>query len=326
MTSYIVRRFLYMLMLLALTSLVAFMVIVLPPGDFLTAYANQLRAQGDISEQELESLRHLYGLDRPMYVQYYKWVTNFIRGDLGMSFNWSRPVSELIGERLGMTILVSVAALLVTYLIAVPVGIYSATHQYSGGDYFFTFIAFIGMSVPNFLLALILMIALNKTLGLSIGGLFSVEFKAEPWSAAKAVDLLKHLPIPLLVIGLSGTASIMRIMRGMLLDELNKPYVTTARAKGLTERKLLFKYPVRIALNPIASTIGWALPAVFSGQTIVSIVLDLPTIGPLLYQALMSEDMFLAASAIMITTSLTVVGMFLSDMLLAWLDPRITYT
>jgi len=232
----------------------------------------------------------------------------------------------LIGERLGMTILVSVAALLVTYLIAVPVGIYSATHQYSGGDYFFTFIAFIGMSVPNFLLALILMIALNKTLGLSIGGLFSVEFKAEPWSAAKAVDLLKHLPIPLLVIGLSGTASIMRIMRGMLLDELNKPYVTTARAKGLTERKLLFKYPVRIALNPIASTIGWALPAVFSGQTIVSIVLDLPTIGPLLYQALMSEDMFLAASAIMITTSLTVVGMFLSDMLLAWLDPRITYT
>jgi peptide/nickel transport system permease protein len=325
MVGYLARRFLYMLVLLALTSLVAFLVIVLPPGDFLTAYAMQLRAQGDISQEEIAGLRHRYGLDQPTYVQYLKWMGNLLQGDLGMSFGWNRPVSQLIRERLGMTVLVSFSALIVTYALAIPIGVYSAVHQYSLGDYFFTAMAFGGMSIPNFLLALILIVVLYKNFGLSAGGLFSVEFKGVPWSWAKLLDLLKHLPLPLVIISISGTAQIARVMRGMLLDEVNKPYVTTARAKGLSEARLLRKYPVRLALNPVVSTIGWALPGIFSGQTIASIVLDLPTIGPLLYQSLMTEDMFLAASTIMITTALTVIGMFLSDILLALLDPRIRY-
>jgi peptide/nickel transport system permease protein len=248
-----------------------------------------------------------------------------LRGDMGQSFFWNRPVAEIIGERLGMTLIVSLSAFVITYLIAIPIGVYSAIRQYSIGDYIFTVIGFAGISIPNFLLALILMLFLYQTFGLSVGGLFSAEYKDAPWSVAKLVDLLQHLPVPLIVVGLSGTAGLIRVMRAMLLDELNKPYVVTARAKGLKESSLLAKYPIRIALNPIASTIGWALPAIFSGQTIVAIVLNLPTIGPVLFQALMNEDMFLAASTIMITTSLTIVGTLISDILLAWLDPRIRF-
>lgn len=306
--------------------MVSFLVIVLPPGDYVSSYVMQLEAQGtDVSEAMIVALRHRYGLGQPVYVQYLKWVWKMLHGDLGYSFQWNRPVIELIGERIGLTVLVSLGALLLTYILAIPIGIYSAVRQYSIGDYFFTAIGFIGVSMPNFLLALILIVILYKYFGMSAGGLFSVEFKAAPWSGAKLVDFLKHLPLPVIVIGTSGTAYLVRIMRGMLLDELNKPYVTTARSKGLTESKLLFKYPVRVALNPVVSTIGWALPAIFSGQTIASIVLSLPTIGPLLYSALMTEDMFLAASTVMISTALTVVGMLLSDILLAWLDPRIHY-
>jgi peptide/nickel transport system permease protein len=299
------------------------MVIVLPPGDYLTAYVSQLRAQGDIAEAEIAALRHQYGLDRPVYVQYLKWMRNLMRGNLGLSFEWNKPVGELIRERLGMTLAVSMTALIITYAIAIPIGIYSAVRQYSIGDYLFTIIAFAGMSIPNFLLALILIVFLRKNLGISAGGLFSLEFRGAPWSWAKFGDLLKHLPLPLLIISMAGTAQIVRVMRGMLLDEVNKPYVTTARAKGLKESRLLLRYPVRLALNPVVSTIGWALPGIFSGQTIAAIVLDLPTIGPLLYKALMTEDMFLAASTIMITTTLTILGMFISDLLLAMLDPRI---
>lgn len=325
MGAYILRRFLYMILLVALSSVVSFMIIQLPPGDYLTSYVSQLRAQGqDINEEEIQGLREAYGLDKSEFEQYVIWITKIVtQGDMGRSFAWRVPVSQLILERLPATLLVSFGATLVVYLLAIPIGIYSATRQYSLGDYVFTIIGFAGLAIPSFVLALILMVFFYSNFGVSVGGLFSPELESAPWSSAKFIDLLKHLPVPLLVIGLNGTASIIRIMRATLLDELNRPYVETARAKGLSELKLLFKYPVRIALNPIASTAGWVLPAMFSGSTIVAIVLNLPTIGPLLYQALLSEDMFLAGGTVLISAVLTVVGTFLSDMILVWLDPRI---
>ena len=326
MREYILRRFLYMLLLMFMGSIVSFAVITLPPGDYLTAYVMDLKARGsDVSVELEEALRHQYGLDQPIYMQYLKWLWRVLHGDLGRSFSWNRPVTELIRERLPMTMMMSFAALVFTYAIAIPVGIYSAVRQYSVGDYFFTFLTFIGVSIPNFLLALILMMTFNRAFGLSVGGLFSQEYTQAPWSWAKFVDLLKHLPVPLVVISLSGTAWLTRTMRAMLLDELRRPYVQTARAKGLRETKLLVKYPIRVAVLPIASTIGWALPGIFSGSTIVAIVLDLPTIGPLLFKSLTTEDMFLAASTVLITTTLTLIGTFISDILIAWLDPRIQY-
>jgi len=326
MREYILRRFLYMLLLMLMGSVVSFAVITLPPGDYLTAYVMDLKARGsDVSVELEEALRHQYGLDQPIYMQYLKWLWRVLHGDLGRSFSWNRPVTELIRERLPMTMMMSFAALVFTYAIAIPVGIYSAVRQYSVGDYFFTFLTFIGVSIPNFLLALILMMTFNRAFGLSVGGLFSQEYTQAPWSWAKFVDLLKHLPVPLVVISLSGTAWLTRTMRAMLLDELRRPYVQTARAKGLRETKLLVKYPIRVAVLPIASTIGWALPGIFSGSTIVAIVLDLPTIGPLLFKSLTTEDMFLAASTVLITTTLTLIGTFISDILIAWLDPRIQY-
>jgi peptide/nickel transport system permease protein len=324
MLTYIGRRFLYMLVLLAMASVVSFAIIVLPPGDYLTSYLNRLRAQGnEIAQEQMEALRRTYGLDQPLYMQYLKWVWKILHGDMGQSFQWQRPVAELIQERIGLTVLVSLVALLFTYTVAVPIGIYSAVRQYSVADYFFTVVGFAGVSVPNFLLALVLIVWMYKSFGVSVAGLYSAQFKGEPWTWAKVIDLIKHLPLPIIVIGMSGTAYIIRVMRGMMLDELNRPYVTTARAKGLTETRLLTKYPVRVAMNPIVSTIGWTLPNIFSGQTIAAIVLGLPTIGPILYQALMQQDMFLAASTVLITTALTIVGTLLSDILLGWLDPRI---
>ena len=326
MASYMFRRFLYMLVLIILGSMVAFLVITLPPGDYISSYVAQLQSQGTIAGDDvIKSLRDSYGLDQPLYVQYAKWAWKMLHGDMGYSFQFMRPVADLVGERLGMTIVVALGALLLTYLIAIPIGIYSAVHQYSRSDYAFTAIAFFGVSMPNFLLALILLVILNRNFGLDAGGLFSFQFRDAPWSWDKLVNLLEHLPLPVIAIGLAGTAAITRVTRAMLLDELNKPYVATARAKGLTETKLLLKYPVRVALNPVVSTMGWALPSIFSGATIVSIVLNLPTVGPLLYQALMVEDMFLAGSIVVITIGLTAVGMLLSDILLAWLDPRIHF-
>jgi peptide/nickel transport system permease protein len=324
MLNYIIRRFLYMLLLMVGASVISFAIIVLPPGDYLTSYINNLRAQGnEIAQDQAEALRRQYGLDQPLYIQYLKWAWKFLHGDMGRSFQWQRPVVELIRERIGLTVLVSLVALVFTYVVAVPIGIYSAVRQYSVGDYFFTVVGFVGVSVPDFLLALVLIVWLYKSFGVSVAGLYSAQFKGEPWTMAKIIDLIKHMPLPIVVIGMSGTAYIIRVMRGMMLDELNRPYVTTARAKGLTETRLLAKYPVRVALNPIVSTIGWTLPNIFSGQTIAAIVLGLPTIGPILYQALQQEDMFLAASTVMITTALTIVGTLISDLLLASLDPRI---
>jgi len=326
MLSYIIRRFLYMIVILLVVSVVAFIIIQLPPGDFLTSYIAQLEAKGtDVNEELVIALRKQYGLDLPMYLRYFKWMWGMFHGDFGMSFSWGKPVSELIGERLVLTVTISLFSLVFTYLMAIPIGIYSATHQYSIGDYIFTVVGFAGLATPNFLLALILMFLFHKYFDLSIGGLFSPQYLMAPWSMDKFVDMLKHLPVPIVVIGTAGTAWLIRVMRGCLLDELRKQYVITARAKGVAERILLFKYPVRVAINPIISTIGWTLPGIVSGETITSIVLNLPTTGPLLFGALISQDMYLAGSIVMFLGFLTVIGTLISDILLVWIDPRIRY-
>ena len=315
-----------MVVLLFVISVFSFIVIQLPPGDYLTSYIMTLQTQqGTVDESMIEALRKQYGLDLPMYDQYIFWIKNMFKGDFGWSFEWKQPVGKLIADRLPMTVLLSILTLIFTYVIAVPIGIYSATHQYSFGDFFFTIIGFVGLATPSFFLALVLMFLFNKYLGFSVGGIFSTQYIDAPWSFAKFMDLLKHLPIPIFVIGLAGTASIIRVMRGCLLDELRQQYVITARAKGLSERKLLYKYPVRVAMNPIISTIGWVLPGIVSGATITAIVLDIPTVGNLLYSALLSQDTYLAGSSIMILAFLTIIGTFISDLLLAWADPRIQY-
>ncbi len=324
MLKYVAWRIVMMVPTLFVISIVSFMVIQLPPGDFLTSYVASMTARGEsIDEATVQSLRSAYGLGQPMYVQYTKWITGVVHGDFGQSFTWRVPVSQLIWDRVWLTIVVSFITLMFTWIVAFPVGIYSAVKQYSLGDYIFTFIGFIGVAIPGFLLALILMVVAFARFNMSVGGLFSPNFQDAPWSWARVIDLLKHVWIPVIVLGLSGTASLIRIMRANLLDELHKPYVTTARAKGQSEMKLLLRYPVRAALNPFVSTLGWTLPQLVSGSTIVAVVLNLPLTGPMMLQALQSQDMYLAGSFILILSSLTVVGTLVSDVLLAWLDPRI---
>ncbi len=325
MPRYLFQRFIYMLLVVWLTSVVSFLIIQLPAGDFVTNLATQYARSGrDIDQAKLDNLRRQFGLDRPVYVQYFHWASNVLRGDWGWSFRLKQPVVEAVGDRIGLTAAITITTLLFTYVVAIPIGIYSATHQYSKADYFFMFVGFLGMSMPGFMLALILMyVFLNA--GLGVGGLFSPDYMRAPWSLEKFVDLLKHLPLPILIIGLSGTAGLIRIVRASLLDELGKQYVVTARAKGLHETKLIFKYPVRVALNPIASTIGWELPYIVSGGLIVEMVLNLPTTGPLLYQSLLTEDMFLASSLLFFLVILTVIGTFISDVVLVWVDPRIRF-
>ena len=326
MLDYLTRRFAYMLLMIAAMSLVAFIIIQLPPGDYLTMYVRQLEASGEIlDESEIESLRRQYGLDQPQHVRYLKWVGGMFRGDFGRSVQWSKSVISLVGERLLLTIVISLGATLFTYVVAISVGIYSATHQYSLFDYSVTIVGFVGLATPNFLLALVLMIVFNNAFGISIGGLFSPEYSTAPWSLGKVWDMIKHLPVPIIVLGTAGTAGVIRVMRGMLLDELRKQYVITARTKGLSESRLLFRYPVRLALNPIVSTVGWVLPAIVSGDTITALVLSLPTVGPLLFRALLTEDMYLAGTIVMFLCFLTIIGMFVSDMILAAIDPRIRF-
>jgi peptide/nickel transport system permease protein len=279
-----------------------------------------------MSEADIATLRRLYNLDRPVYQQYLLWVRNILfRGDFGRSLQWGRPVAELIGERLLLTVVVSVITLIFTYVVSISIGIYSATHQYTLGDYLFSFMAFIGISVPGFLIALVIMYYVFAATGVAVTGLFSEDFVRAPWSWAKVLDGLKHVWLPMIVIGLSGTAGLTRQMRGLLLDELRQAYVITARAKGVKETKLLFKYPVRLAINPMVSTIGWLLPSIVSGQSLVAIVLNMPTTGPLLLQALLAQDMYLAGGFLLMTSSLTVVGTLISDILLGLLDPRIRF-
>lgn len=327
MLNYIIKRILILIPLLLVTSITSFIIIELPPGDYLTTYVAQLKMQNiTIREDEIARLTQQYGLDKPLYQQYFLWLKNIlIHGDFGRSFQWNKPVEEVIGEHLILTMVISISTLIFSWIVAIPVGIYSAIHQYSTFDYIFTFLGFIGMSIPGFLLALIVLWGVYTTTGMALTGLFSPDFIAAPWSIAKVLDMLKHMWVPLIIIGAQGTAGLIRTMRANLLDELRKQYVVVARSKGLPERKLLFKYPVRLAINPMISTIGWTLPAIVSGETLVSVVLNLQTTGPILLESLKSQDMYLAGSLIMLLSTLTVIGTLISDILLAWVDPRIRY-
>ena len=326
MLSYIIRRFVYMVILLWVVSIAGFIILELPPGNYLDTYIARLESQGaKVDESAIASLKKQYDLDSPTYVRYFKWVWKLLHGNFGVSFWQERPVLDLIAERFPMTIALSMLSTIFVYTVAVPIGIYSATHQYSAGDYFFTFVGFTGLAIPNFLLALVLMFVFYKWFGVSLTGLFSSQYATATWSMGKFMDLLAHFPIPIIVIGTAGTAGLLRVMRGCLLDELKKQYVITARAKGVAERALLFKYPLRVAINPVISTIGWMLPGIFSGEVITAIVLSLPTTGSLFYGALIMQDMYLAASILIIMSFLTIIGTFISDLLLVWIDPRIRY-
>ncbi len=324
MFSYVVRRLLTMLLTLVVISAVVFIIIQLPPGDYLTTYMAELEAQGEIvSPEKLTFLREQYGLDKSMPEQYFYWVLGLLQGDLGYSFEYDLPVADVVGDRLMLSMVLNFSTIIFIYLVSFPIGIYSATHQYGWGDHGLTFIGFLGLATPNFLLALILLYFANVYFGTSIGGLMDPEFIDKPWSTGKVLSVLEHLWIPVIVIGTSGTAGMIRRLRANLLDELQKQYVVTGRAKGLPQRKLLLKYPVRMALNPFVADIGSLLPQVVSGSVIVSAVMSLPTTGPMLLRALQSQDMYLAGSFLIFLAILTVIGMFLSDLLLAVLDPRI---
>ena len=356
MIHLILKRLLWMMPTLLAISFISFALIQLPPGDYLTSYITALEETGEsVAEEQVEALRQRYNLDEPFFIQYGKWLNNLLPlgftrqdsgsylwvygeegvrsfnwpgfkwPDFGMSFEWNRQVMELIGERIFLTVVISIVTLLFTWALAIPIGIYSAVRQYSIGDYAFSVLGFIGLATPNFLLALIFMYVGYSVFGVSAGGLFSPEYVEAEWSVAKFADLIAHLWIPVIVIGTSGTAGLIRVMRGNLLDELPKQYVMTARAKGLSPWALLVKYPVRVALNPLISTIGWVLPGIVSGSVIVAVVLGLPTTGPLLLRALQNQDMYLAGSMVMLLSFLTVIGTLLSDILLLWLDPRIRY-
>ena len=324
MLQYIIKRLLILPFLLFIFSIIAFILIQAPPGDFLTSYIAELATSGSsIERAQIDALRALYGLDQPLYIQYLKWIGRLLTGDLGFSLDWQKPISELIGERLALTLALGVGTFIFTWLVAIPIGILSATRQYSFFDYFFTVFNYIGVATPTFMTALVLMWIAFKYYGLSVTGLFSPEYIDAVWSWDRTVDLLKHLWLPVVILGMDGTARLARVMRANLLDELKKPYMEMARAKGMSEWSLVMKYPVRLALNPLVSTIGWYLPLIFSGSVIVATVMNLPTIGPMLLRALISQDMYLAGTIILIYMILAIIGTLISDILLAWLDPRI---
>jgi len=328
MLRYIIKRLIYMIPTLIGMSIIAFLIIQLPPGDYLTSMLASMADSGvNVDDAQIARYREIYGFDDPFIVQYGKWMWGIIsRWDFGYSFEWNRPVWSLIAERLAPTLSVSLLALVFVWVVSLPIGIYSAMRRHSVGDYLFTFLGFLGLAIPNFIMALTLMYLAYKYMGQSVGGLFSREFVEAPWSWAKFADLLAHLWIPIIVIGTNGTAALIRILRANLTDELNKPYVITAKAKGLPEYKVVLKYPVRIALNPFVSAIGWVLPELISGVTITAIVLNLPMMGPLLLRALTVQDMYLAGSIILLLGVLTLIGMLISDILLAILDPRIRFS
>lgn len=326
MGEFIARKLFTALVTIWIVSMLSFVIIQLPPGDYVTSYIAQLMASGTtVTANEAAILRAQYGLDDPIWVQYFKWITRVLRGDFGVSMEWKRPVADLLGDRMMLTIIVSLSAIVFAWVVALPVGIYSAVRQYSWGDNIFTFLGFLGLAIPDFLLALVFLYFGYELFDANLGGLFSPEFQRAPWSLAKGWDLVTHLWLPAIILGTSGMAAQMRVMRANLLDELRKPYVVTAQAKGLKRSHLIIKYPVRAALNPLVSTIGYLLPTVVSGSIIVSLVLALPTVGPLLLGALLSQDMYLAGAIILLLGVLTVVGTFLSDLLLMWVEPRLRY-
>jgi peptide/nickel transport system permease protein len=324
MLSYLTRRIALGLLTVWAVSVLSFAIIELPPGDFVTSSLSRLeRQRTPVSEAEIEQLRRIYGLDQPLVVQYGRWVGQIAQGNFGWSLSYGAPVGTIIGDRLPLTAIVTIAAILFTWVIAVPIGIYSAVRKYSLFDYTFTIVGFLGFAVPSFLLALVLMYLGVVVFDLKVGGLFSAELIEAPWSWHKVWDLIQHLPLPALVLGLAGAAELMRVMRANLLDELPKPYVFTARAKGLAERSVIVKYPVRVALGPFASTAGFFLPEIVSGSIILSVVMSLPTLGPVLLTALLNQDMFLAGAIMLMIGIMTVVGILLSDLLLVWVDPRV---
>jgi peptide/nickel transport system permease protein len=324
MILYIVQRLALLPLLMLIYSFIIFAIIQAPPGDFLSAYVATLASSGSsISADQIAALRHQYGLDQPFVVQYLLWMQNLFHGDFGLSLEYQRPNADLIGEQIGLTIALALFSFVLTWAISVPAGIYSATHPRSLGDHVLTVINYVGVATPNFMLALILMWVAFAYFDISVTGLYSPEFVDAPWSVARVLDLLGHIWLPALVLGIAGTARLSRIMRANLLDELNKPYVVTARAKGMKEWRLVLRYPVRLAFNPLVSTIGWYLPALFSGSLIVATVMNLPNIGPLLLRALINQDMYLAGGILLIYSFLTIVGTLLSDVLLALIDPRI---
>jgi peptide/nickel transport system permease protein len=324
MLAYIIKRLLLLPLLLFIFSVVAFALIQAPPGDFITSYVAELAASGSAMDRvQIEALRALYGLDQPFHVQYFKWIVRILQGDLGVSLDWQKPISELIGQRLLLTLALGLGTLLFTFAVAIPIGIISATRQYSFWDYFFTVFNYLGVATPTFMTALVLMWLAFTYFGITITGLFSPAYVDAPWSVGRVIDLAKHIWLPILILGLDGTARLARIMRANLLDELHKPYMEMARAKGMSEWRLVMKYPVRLAINPLVSSLGWYLPLIFSGSLIVATVLNLPTIGPLLLRSLISQDMFLAGTIILVYFGIAVLGTLLSDILLAWLDPRI---
>jgi peptide/nickel transport system permease protein len=324
---YIVRRILMLIPILVLMSAVAFFLIQLPPGDYVTFRIQQLKMSGvEVSDDEAERLKLQFGLDKPPVARYLWWIEGIVlRGNWGWSLQWNKSVNEILKERIPMTIIISVLALIFSWSLAIPIGIYSATHKYSLLDYLFTFVGFIGVATPGFLLALIMAWVLFSQFGFSALGLFSRDFMDAPWSAAKFGDLLKHIWLPLILVGLSNTAVTIRVVRNNLLDELNKQYVVTARAKGLSEWKLLMKYPVRMAINPLLSTVSWVLPGLVSGTILIDIVLSLQTVGPVLLRATLAQDMYLAGAIVLILSALTVIGALFGDILLVLVDPRIRF-
>ena len=327
MTAYIARRVLFLYPMLFVISAVVFWIIQLPPGDFMSTYIANLESSGiEVSDELATTLRRQYGLDRPITYQYFYWIRNIVtEGDWGRSFSWNKPVADILAERVPLTVAVSLTSTIFVFVMAIPIGIFSATNQYSLFDYFFTFMGFVGVSIPPFMLALILMWGMFTLFNWSVGGLFSPEYIDAPWSVARVLDLMSRIWFPVVLIGLSGTAGLMRVMRGNLLDELRKQYVVTARAKGIPEMRVLFYYPVKIAINPVISTIGWILPGIVAGEVLVSIVLNLQTTGPVLFDALLSQDMYLAGSITLILSLLVIFGNLIADLLLIWIDPRIRF-
>ncbi len=325
MVAYLARRAGYMVVTVLLVSIVAFTLIQLPPGDFVTTMINELEAQGTVVDTELaENLRAQYGLDRPVYVQYFRWIGGIVSdGDFGYSFAYLRPVSVLIWERFALTVSVTLTAMVFTWIVAIPIGILSAVKQYSVFDYIATVLGFLGLAIPNFMFALVLMWFAFDFFGVNVTGLFSPEFQNAPWSFAKFLNFLSHVWVPMVIIGTAGTAGLIRTLRANLLDELRKPYVTTARSKGIKFSRVLMRYPVRIALNPFVSALGLQFPTLISGVAITAIVLNLPTLGPLLLSSLQAQDMYLAGSIVLLMSVLTVIGVLVSDLLLGALDPRI---
>jgi peptide/nickel transport system permease protein len=325
MIRFVINRFVYKILTLAAVSMVAFVLIQLPPGDFADSYANKRQQAGaPIKVEELDEIRRSLGIDKPWYIQYGKWISNMVlEGDMGYSWEWRRPVSDLIAERLPLTLLLAFSTLILMYGLAIPIGIYSAVRQYSATDHIFSTVGYVGLAIPNFLLALILMYLGQQWFGQSVGGLFSPEYQDAPWSWPRVVNLAEHLWVPVVVLGTAGTAYLIRTIRASTLDELDKMYVMAARAGGLSPMRLLLKYPVRMALNPIVATLGWRLTYVISGAPIVGVVMSLPDTGPLFLHALLNQDMYLAGGMVLIYCAFTIIGTFISDLLLVLLDPRI---